>query len=194
MPKILRSDRLWFLYAAALILFATTMFPTWVMMISVFFSVFFLFRFTRLTAHLTPPELKIYYWAMFLYPLLATAVQWMAKQGWLTQHWLVINRVEHAAWAAFMVILFSPLFSEFWQFLKPWQNLLCVVGFVCLLGNSVEFLEFYLRLAPGWVILPERSGFYYTDTILDMMMNLVGGSVGFLILWQMKRAVTHSNS
>jgi hypothetical protein len=188
MPQIFRSDRLWFLYAAALIGFATTMFHTWVLMISVFFGILFLFRFTRLTAHLTPSELKIYHWVMFLYPLGETALQWMAKQGWLTEYWLIINRVEHAAWATFIVILFSPMFASVWKHLKPWQNLLYVVGFVCLVGNLVEFLEFYFRLSPGWIILPEKSGFFYTDTTLDMMMNLIGGSVGFLLLCQMKRA------
>jgi hypothetical protein len=180
------KTRFWLLYAIMLILFATTMFRTWVIMISVFFGIFFLFRFSRLTAHLSQQELKIYHWAMFGYPILETAVQWMAKQGWLTRHWMVINRIEHSAWAIFVVILFSPMFLEFWKFLKPWQNLLCIVGFICLLGNLVEFLEFYFRLSLGWIILPERSGFFYTDTILDMMMNLIGGGIGFVILWKMK--------
>jgi hypothetical protein len=188
MPKPFKPTFFWLLYAVALTLFATTMFRTWVMMISVFFGIFFLFRFTRRTDQLTTLERQIYHWIMVLYPLAETAVQWMAKQGWLTQNWMIINRVEHSVWAMFIVVLFSPIFSEFWKFLKPWQNLLCVVGSVCLLGNLIEFLEFYFRLSPGWIILPERSGIFYTDTILDMMMNLLGGSIGFLILWRLKAA------
>jgi hypothetical protein len=186
MPKLLKLNFFWFLYATVLLIIANTMFRTWVIMISVFFGIFFLFRFTRQIDRMALVEQRFYHWAMVIYPLAATAVQWMAMRGWLVQHWTVINRAEHAVWAGFMTILFLPTYSESWHLLKPWQNFLRVVGFVCLLGNCVEFMEFYLRLSPGWIILPERSGMFYTDSILDMMMNLLGGSLGFGMLSWLK--------
>jgi hypothetical protein len=187
MLKILKNNLFWLFYFAFWVAIAFQIFLGWVLMISVLFGFFLLFRFTGLEARLSQSEQRLYLTTMLLYPAIETVVQWVGSKGWVGSYWVIVNRLEHACWATFLALLFLPVFSEFWRALNGWQNLLFVLGFVCLLGNLNEFLEYYARLEPGFVILPETSARYCTDTILDMAMNLLGGGVGFVILQQIKR-------
>ena len=79
-----------------------------------------------------------------------------------------------------LAIIFLSIFSNIWNRLSWWQNLLLVVSFVCLIGNLNEFLEYFIRL-----FLHKKNQFklavYYWDTIYDMM-NIVGGFGGFVAM------------
>ena len=80
-----------------------------------------------------------------------------------------------------LAIIFLSIFSNIWNRLSWWQNLLLVVSFVCLIGNLNEFLEYFIRL-----FLHKKNQFqlavYYWDTIYGMMMNIVGGFGGFVAM------------
>jgi len=95
--------------------------------------------------------------------------------------WILVNRLEHFCWAIALTLLFLPLISQIWNRLEIWQSLLFVVGFVCLLGNLNEFLEYFTRVQQH-PIDQAKFAWFYIDTIYDMMMNLLGSLVGFAFM------------
>jgi len=54
-----------------------------------------------------------------------------------------------------------------------------VVGVICLFGNMVEFVEYGFRVLGH---LDYKYALYYPDTIYDMMSNVVGATLGFLVV------------
>jgi hypothetical protein len=154
-------------------------------MVATLYSLFFLFRFTRLESNLSSHEQHFYWIAILLYPLAETLVQWLGINGFIPRDFTLINRLEHFCWAMVLILFFLPFISGIWKQLNQWQNLVFVVGFACLLGNINEFLEFSLRIQP-YPIDQARFAAFYSDTIYDMMMNLLGSIAGFGILKAMQ--------
>ena len=196
MIKLLKFNWFWFFFATCLILFSFTIFSNWVLMVFIWFGLFFTFRFTQLESKLSAKEHKLYLITVLLYPLVETWIKWMIEKNVIPNSWSWLNRLEHFSWAVVMVIIFLPVFKEIYQSLKGWQNLIFVIGFICLIGNLNEFLEYFLRVPAnlltvgryiGEIKNPWPFAIYYCDTIYDMMMNIMGGFVGFLVLkWNTK--------
>jgi len=66
--------------------------------------------------------------------------------------------------------------------------LIFIIGLICILGNLNEFLEYFIRVSFR-LTDEKRFAAYYWDTIYDMMINIMGGFVGFLVLrWNTKVA------
>lgn len=181
MIKILKFNEFWFLFATLSILFSFTIFSNWVGMVFIWFGLFFTFRFTNLESTLSAKEHQLYLSTVLVYPLVETWIKWMVEKNALPDSWFWLNRLEHFCWAMALVIIFLPIFSDIWNRLSWWQNLLFVVSFACLLGNLNEFLEYFIRL-----LLNKKNqsqlAVYYWDTIYDMMMNIVGGFGGFVAM------------
>jgi glycopeptide antibiotics resistance protein len=161
--------------------FSFSLFFGWGLMVGVFYLLFFLFRFTGLEAQLKPHEHRLYLIAYLLYAPLETAVQWMGQRGSLPKGAIWINRIEHFSWAAVLTIFFLPILAPIWKRLNGWQNLLFILSFVCFLGNLNEFLEFITRIQHS-TLDPVQFSAFYSDTIYDMLMNLLGGLLGLVIL------------
>jgi len=149
-------------------------------MVGALYGIFFVFRFTRLESTLSTREHQLYLTAILLYPPAETLVQWLATNKFIPRDFTLINRLEHFCWAMMLVLFFLPFISGVWQQLNRWQNLVFIVGFTCLLGNTNEFLEFVLRIQAN-PIDQARFAAFYSDTIYDMMMNLLGSIAGFAI-------------
>ncbi|MDX2212684.1 MAG: hypothetical protein SFY66_05280 [Oculatellaceae cyanobacterium bins.114] len=177
MPKVLTSNFFWLFYTACLVSFAFTLFFGWGLMVGTLFLIFWVFRCTGMEAKLSDRERRLYWLALLFYPPIETSVQWLGRQGMIPNDFNWVNRLEHGCWAAVLSILFLPIISDVWKRLTRWQSLLFVVGFVCLLGNLNEFFEFSTRVQPP--IDEARFARFYSDTIYDMMMNLIGSVVGF---------------
>jgi hypothetical protein len=186
MFRILKSTVFWLFLATALLLFSSKLFFGWGLMVGTLFSFFFLFRLTRLEAGLPEGEHRIYLTTMLLYPLAETGVQWMQVRNLIPDSWTLVNRLEHFCWATALTLLFLPLIVQIWQRLEIWQSLLFIVGFVCLLGNLNEFLEYFSRIQSS-PIDQAKFAWFYIDTIYDMMMNLLGSLVGFALLLGLER-------
>jgi len=109
----------------------------------------------------------------------------MIEKNVIPYSWFWLNRLEHFSWALAVVILFLPLYRDVWNILNWWQNLIFVIGLICILGNLNEFLEYFLRMrSQNYRALAA----YYWDTIYDMMINIVGGFVGFVVLRRQTRS------
>lgn len=186
MPKILKFNWFWYTYASLIILFTFTIFSNWLVLSCVWFGVFFLFRFLNLEAKLTNKEHQLYLKTMFIYPLIETLITWTIKKDIVPYSWHVLNRLEHFGTSVALVIILLPVFTEVWASLKWWQSLVFIIGLVCLIGNVNEFFEYSLR-ACCKTYSDIKYAVYYWDTIYDMVMNIAGGLVGFLIIrWNAK--------
>ncbi len=177
MPKVLTSNFFWLVYTIALIAFGFTLFFFWGVMVVAFFILFWIFRLTGMENRLPHRDRNLYLLTLLIYVPAETAVQWSGVNGLIPPDFTWINRLEHACWAAMLSILFLPLLSGIYHRLTRWHGFLFILGFVCLLGNLNEFLEFATRLE--YAQDAERFARFYSDTIYDMMMNLLGGTIGF---------------
>lgn len=185
MPKVLKSNFFWLFFSVSLTLFSFNLFFAWGLMVGTLYGLFFLFRFTRLESTLSSREHPLYLTAILLYPPAETLVQWLGINGFIPRDFTLINRLEHFCWAMVLTLFFLPFISGIWQRLNHWQNLVFVIAFACLLGNINEFLEFFLRIQAS-PIDQARFAAFYSDTIYDMMMNLLGSVAGFAILYSIQ--------
>lgn len=182
MHKVLKSNWFWSFFATVLILFSFTIFSSWVVMVSVWFGLFFIFRFTKLESKLSDKEHKLYLATVLLYPVVETGIKWMIVKNVIPYSWFWLNRLEHFSWAIAVTILFLPTYTDIWKNLKWWQSMIFVVGLVCILGNFNEFFEYGLRMGNS-----KNFAAFYWDTIYDMMINMMGGLVGFVVTrWNAK--------
>jgi hypothetical protein len=181
MLKLLKTNSFWIFLATILILFSFTIFSNWVLMVGVWFTLFFIFRSSGLEAKLAKKQRQLYLITVLLYPLAETGIKWMIVKDVIPGTWFWLNRLEHFSWALATVILFLPLFTNVWQQLNWWQNLIFIIGLICIIGNLNEFLEYFIRLN---LHLTDEKHFaaYYWDTIYDMMVNRGGGFMGFFVL------------
>jgi hypothetical protein len=178
---LLKSNYFWLFYAISLTLFSFSLFFQWGLMVGMLFFIFFCFRWTGLEVALADRERSNYLFAILLYPLAETIIKLLQIKGMISDDFTVLNRLEHFCWAIALMFFFLPLIAGFWKSLKGWQNLIFILGFVCLLGNLNEFLEYLLRIQQSPIDKTLFASFYI-DTILDMTMNLLGGLVGFGLL------------
>jgi len=105
----------------------------------------------------------------------------MIEKKVIPYSWFWLNRLEHFCWSLAVVIIFLPIFIDIWKTLTWWQNLTFAIGLVCILGNLNEFFEYFLRSRSSVTNYRLFAAFYW-DTIYDMMINMMGGFVGFVVL------------
>jgi hypothetical protein len=177
----LKANTFWLVYAAGLTLFSFGLFFQWGLMVGALFSIFFAFRLLRLEATLLPSERRCYWLAIVLYPPAETAVLMAKMHNHIQLDFDWINRLEHFCWAIALSLFFLPFLAGIWKRLNSWQNLVFIVGFVCLLGNLNEFLEYLLRIQTP-AINQSLFAYFYSDSIFDMTMNLCGGLMSFVLL------------
>jgi len=181
MVNIYKSNWFWGLFASVIILFALTIFSNWMVLGCVWFSVFFISRFSKLEAQLPSREHKLYLITAFIFPIIETWINWVINKNILPNFLIGLNRLEHFCSSVGVVIILLPIYINIWHRLKPWQNLVFILGLICLIGNLNEFFEYYLRVCCKFVS-DEKFIFYYEDTIYDMGVNLIGGLAGFIIV------------
>jgi hypothetical protein len=179
--KLFKSNFFWLVYTISLSIYSFSLFFQWGLMMVALFGIFWFFRLTRREATLLPQEQCYYWWVVAAYPPLQTAVLLWKRAGNFAQDFDWVNRLEHGCWAIALAFFFLPVIAGIWKRLHPWQNLLVIASFVCLLGNLNEFLEYLLRL-PATPANQARFAAYYSDSIYDMGMNLLGGLVSFGLL------------
>jgi hypothetical protein len=184
----LTKNSFWLVIATCLIGIATTLFPSWVLMISVWFTLFFIFRLSGLEQQLSTDQQRLYYAVILLYPVLETAIKWLIIHGQIPSDWIWVNRLEHGSWAIATAILFLPFLASIWQALTIGQAFLFVIGLVCFFGNLNECLEYWLTTRSG-ILNGELLANDYRETITDLIVNMVGATIGFALLWRSGRVL-----
>lgn len=181
MLNIFKFNWFWGLFASFIILVSLTVFSNWVLLGCIWFAAFFVFRFSKLETKLSSSEHQLYLTTAFVFPLIETWLTWMIQRNVISYSWFWLNRLEHFFSSVGVVIILLPIYINIWYSLKWWQNLIFILGLICLIGNLNEFFEYFLRVCCK-PINYSRLGIYYPDTIYDMSVNLIGGLVGFLIV------------
>jgi len=185
--KVFNSNLFLIFFATSLFLFSFTIFSTWVAMVCIWFGLFFCFRFTRLELKLSPKEHNLYLATVLLYPLGESLIKWMMIKDIIAFSWFLLNRLEHFSWAVAMVIIFLPTYTDAWKRWEWWQALIYVIGLIGIIGNLNEFMEYFMRVRTG-LLDYKNFGLYYWDTIYDMIMNMLGSFVGFVVVkWNHKK-------
>jgi hypothetical protein len=92
--------------------------------------------------------------------------------------WVFFNSIEHLLWSfAFGLLIYYYLKPRLIRLDDPNLAFLLFVGIVNLTGIGNEFVEYFLREMRGL-----ESIVYYPDTIRDMLMNVIGSTVSYLVL------------
>jgi hypothetical protein len=180
-PKLLTANFFWIVWTVCLVSFGFSFFFGWGLMVATLYIFFWLFRWMGWEAKLSSRQRWVYLMTVLLYPVAETTVLWLKMHGFFPPDFDLVNRFEHSCWAIALSMMFLPFISGVWKQLNPWQNLIFIVGFVCLLGNFNEFLEYFVRTQHP----PFNDALFanfYIDTIYDMMMNLTGSLISFAIL------------
>lgn len=181
MVNTFKSNVFWIIFASLIISFSLTVFSNWVLLGCIWFAVFFIFRLSNLEKNLSISEHKLYIVTAFVFPITETWLTWMIQKNIIPYSWFWLNRLEHFCSAIGVSIILLPIYINIWHSLKWWQNLIFILGLICLIGNLNEFFEFFLRVCCQ-PINYSKFALYYSDTIYDMGVNLIGGLVGFLII------------
>lgn len=181
MVNVFKYNWFWGLFATLIILFSLTIFSNWLLLGCIWFAAFFIFRFSKLEKNLSTNEHKLYLSTAFVFPIIETWLTWMIQKNILPYSWFWLNRLEHFFSAVGVTIMLLPIYINIWHKLKWWQNLAFILGLICLIGNLNEFFEFLLRVCCKPIKYRDFA-VYYSDTIYDMGVNLLGGLVGFLLI------------
>lgn len=163
--------------------------PLWPVFLAIWLGISLFWSYTKQDQVLSVFENKIYLSSLFFYPVLGTLIKIYIYIDRFPSTYFWVNRVEHSLWAVALVVLLLPFWKRLWVGLKGLprytrnDNILdlfmIVVGVICLFGNMVEFVEYGFRVLGGYQY---KYAVYYPDTMYDMMSNVVGATLGFLIV------------
>jgi hypothetical protein len=150
--------------------------------VMVAWSLLALFTFAPMRAAPLPYQ-RVWWAAFLLFPVWEFGLKFMITRDVIAYSWFWLNRLEHLGWMASLLLLLTPACRRVWALPTPFP-LLFVLGLGTLIGNLNEFFEYALRLR--WHTA--GGSVWYSDTILDMLTNLPGALLAFLIGWQLIRA------
>jgi hypothetical protein len=137
----------------------------------------------RLFPTLTTTQRRVHRIFTIGFPVFITGWFWAQRQDIIPHNGLA-NRIQHLAWSAAMVSLFIPVLARWWGHVSRLERVVMAVGLVVLLGNAVEVVE-YKTFAAGWAETPWQGLWAWRDTMLDLVMNIVGATlVAFVVTGQ----------
>jgi hypothetical protein len=132
---------------------------------------------------LTTMQRRVHRAVTLAFPVFITGWFWAQRQNIIPHHGLP-NRIQHLVWSAAMVSLFIPVLARWWGNVSRVERIVMTVGLVVLLGNAVEVVE-YKTFAPGWAETPWQGLWAWRDTMLDLVMNVIGATfVAFCVTGQ----------
>ncbi|WP_407571267.1 hypothetical protein [Deinococcus altitudinis] len=128
------------------------------------------------------PYQRVWWTALVGFPVWEYALKFMIIRDVIPYSWFWLNRLEHLGWMASLLLLLTPACRRIWLLPSPFP-LLFVLGLGGLIGNLNEFFEYALRL----IWHTAGGSVWYSDTLLDMMTNVPGALLAFLIGWRLNR-------
>lgn len=120
---------------------------------------------------------KIIFGISSIYPLIETIIKITLTKEIIKNSWVYLNTTEHFLWSLCFTALIFFLFLEQKYKIKNWVVYsFLIVGIANLAGVGNEIIEYFLR-----EIWDLKEVTYYADTIKDLLVNLAGSMVGFLL-------------
>lgn len=163
------------LYALLLILIASFVNYFFVLILTFYFAMMlYLYNKPKITSKLK----HLYFYIGYVYPAVAMFIRFILD-AWYPQATL-LNRFEHTL---FSIVLALTLYLIFHNNLKKFnllESAIFIIGLVVVFGNFNEFAEFIVRPYMS-IDFALKQTLFYSDTIFDLMMNVLGGTLGFII-------------
>jgi len=161
-----------------LIIVSLLLYPLWGLQL-IFWSLLFVYIREKLYLRKTPRADTFFLDLIgFGYPLLEIVIKVFIIFNVIPYSWFWLNRFEHIFFSMFMTLLLFPLFVGTKR--KPADYLLKIAAVVLFAGTMNEVFEFVVRSMQAGYSL--RSGIYYSDTVYDEVMNIVGLFLGILLI------------
>ncbi|GGR04757.1 hypothetical protein [Deinococcus ruber] len=132
---------------------------------------------------------RLWWSTLVLFPIWEFVIKWMVQHNVIAYSWWWLNRLEHFGWMASLLLVLLPIYQRLFRLGWP-AALLFVLGLGSSIGNLNEFWEFGLRLQAGTA----GRGVLYLDTILDMLTNVPGALLAFLIGWRVVTGVAQQRA
>jgi len=158
--------------------------PLWPPFLGVWLLISLYFDYTKQTAKLNIQESRVYNLLIYLYPLLGTLIKIFILTKTLTFTYFWLNRVEHGMWAMALVILLWPAWKSLEGGVSNLVFAILVLSVICLFGNMVEIVEFSFRY---FMEVSDATGWYYNDTLFDMISNFFGAGLGILVILKVSK-------
>ena len=172
-----------FVAAAVIVFSVVAMSVAWAVLIAAWFAclaVQHVERFGGVAVLDAMPSIRRFHRVASLsFPAAASALKWHEALSGATESTGLSNRLQHGGWALCTVGLFAPTLLRWTSSRRRFEVLVIVVGFVALLGNLNEVMEFKEHVMVG------RDA--YSDTIKDLTMNVLGASIGAMVLNRFRR-------
>jgi hypothetical protein len=156
------------------------------LLFSIWIGAFLIARKKKLYDKLNSSEKKYYMLVFILYPLFELIIKYMLVNDVIPYSWNWLNRIEHFIAAIGIQVLFYPYLRPTLSKLNLKESFLFLVFTCSFIGVLNEFLEYGIRLHYNLTDNVQFS-YYYWDTIYDMAVNVVGATVGFFILYRLKK-------
>jgi hypothetical protein len=177
----------WLLYIPASICIGYFLYPTFAVLLLIWFLLFFIANSKKFTLRLSKRQKQTYITTILLYPLIELLLKFLILKNFIPYSWSFLNRFEHFFWAFSLTIALLPFVKKLLLKINKWEAFFVLLGLVVIIGNFNEFFEYGIRMK---LHLSDMYHFslYYPDTIFDLITNVIGGIYGSTaILFLLKR-------
>jgi len=162
-------------------------YPFMLVLISAWFGFFFIYKIKKQDKNLNRKENLVFNIVVFTYPFIEIFLKYFLLNTSL-HCYDTLNRYEHFLFAFCLQILLLPVLKPTFiklSFLESMILSLCLITFI---GNLNEIMEFIIRIKLDLLTNAFQEKVYYSDTILDIITNTLGGLVSFFIIINLNKS------
>lgn len=173
-----RTKKLILVYFLLLIPFSLVLYPLWGVQLLLWAGLFLFITRNKLETHLDKRFEKLFYFVSIVYPAIEIVIKIIILYNLIPYSWMVLNRIEHGLFSFCMFFILLPIS---YRFAKRDLIIAGLLNFLAvnLIGNLNEVFEFGIRLF--WN-LEGRFAAYYSDTLIDMIMNMLGSGLAWVLI------------
>jgi lysylphosphatidylglycerol synthetase-like protein (DUF2156 family) len=150
-------------------------------MLSMWFSIFIFIIWKKYNQTLFQIEKKVFLFVTLGYPIIGTIIKFSYELDSIYNNWELLNRLEHFIFISALGVLIYPLFKTQLSKLNLVYFTVVYAGILIFVGNINEIFEFLLI---QFYELKDEN--YYTDSIVDLITNIISAFLGIIILNRLK--------
>lgn len=159
------------LYFIVLMLIAYNIYPLLTMLVGIWLIII-------IVVALSSERINGWWWFLVLvYPPIEILIKANYVFDFVPYSWFWVNRFEHFLWAFLMCVLIYPALKNQLEKIPFYLRFIFISSVVVAIGSANEIFEGFIRSYMGINDLLRLSN-YYTDTLIDMIVNIVGALLG----------------
>jgi hypothetical protein len=175
-----------FIGLAFTIFAAVAMFPSWIFVCLMWFSLALasLWATDQSSVYIPLSLRRLQVASVFTFPIVASMwkLHEMDLLGAERNHFG--NRLQHAGWAFCMLLVWAPIISQYRSVLPRSARVVWLTAVVAIAGNLGELFEFVVN---GYAQTNTKiSQGLYVDTELDLLMNFVGSALAIVVVFALE--------